>query len=81
MTSKYPELEDKEELKRRVYEAAETIAEGNGNSKEESIKQIGISPQCGFSSSVEVRHMEYEDMVRKLRLVREVADDIWPGEP
>ncbi|KAJ9192490.1 hypothetical protein DTO164E3_8319 [Paecilomyces variotii] len=81
VTSKYPELEDKCELKRRVFEAAESIAEGNGTSKEEALKQIGISPQCGFSSTVEVRNMGYEDMVRKMRLIREVADDIWPGEP
>lgn len=81
VTSKYPELEDKCELKRRVFEAVESIAEGNGTSKEEALKQIGISPQCGFSSTVEVRNMGYEDMVRKIRLIREVADDIWPGEP
>lgn len=80
VTSKNPELEDKDEIKHRVLEAAETIAEGNGTSKEDALKQIGISPQCGFSSIVAVRHIEYYDMVRKLRLIREVADDIWPGE-
>lgn len=80
ITSKSAELED-EEVKRRVLEAAETIAEGNAESKEDALKRIGVSPQCGFASIAEGRNMEYDDMVNKLKLVRQVADDLWPGEP
>jgi methionine synthase II (cobalamin-independent) len=47
ITSKFPELEDKEELKKKVYEAAKIIAQGTGETKEEALQRICVSPQCG----------------------------------
>ncbi|KAK3716022.1 hypothetical protein LTR37_006752 [Vermiconidia calcicola] len=81
ITSKFPKMEDKEEMKGRINQAAELIAEGRGVSKEEALKQLGVSPQCGFASHEDGNLLEYDDMVQKLKLVRGIADDIWPGEP
>jgi methionine synthase II (cobalamin-independent) len=81
ITSKFPELEDKEKMKERVYAAAEIVAKGSGQTKEEALKRIGVSPQCGFASHEEGNLLGWEDMKNKLALVRSIADDIWPGEP
>lgn len=80
VTSKFPELEDKEELKRRIYAAAEVMAKGQGESKEDALKRCGVSPQCGFASHAEGNLIDIEGMKKKLQLVREVADEVWPGE-
>ncbi|GAW02602.1 methionine vitamin-b12 [Lentinula edodes] len=80
VTSKFPELEDKEEMKRRVYEAAEIIAKGNGETREEALRRMGVSPQCGFASHEGGNLIDMQGMENKLKLVREIADDIWPGE-
>ena len=45
VTSKFPELEDKEEMKRRVYQAADLMAEGAGRTREEAWRRLGVSPQ------------------------------------
>ena len=81
ITSKFSKLEDLEEMKTRVYQAADFVAEGNGESREEALKRLGVSPQCGFASHSSGNAVVREDMVNKLRLVRELADAIWPGEP
>lgn len=81
VTSKFPELENLEDMKRRVFEAARFVAEGSGESVEEALRRLGVSPQCGFASHSSGNAVTHEDMVRKLRLVRELADSIWPGEP
>jgi methionine synthase II (cobalamin-independent) len=80
ITSKFPKLEDKEEMKARIYQAAEIVASGSGESKEEALKRLGVSPQCGFASHEDGNLLSYDDMKKKLQLVRS-ADDIWPGEP
>ncbi|KAH1725631.1 hypothetical protein KXW61_006510 [Aspergillus fumigatus] len=80
VTSKFPKLEDKEEMKKRVYDAAKFIAEGNNISVEEALKQVGVSPQCGFASHREGNAIDWDGMTNKLKLVREIANDIWPGE-
>ncbi|KAF2628456.1 5-methyltetrahydropteroyltriglutamate-homocysteine methyltransferase [Macroventuria anomochaeta] len=80
VTSKFPELEDKEELKRRIYAAADVMAKGHGETREEALNRCGISPQCGFASHAEGNLIDIEGMKRKLRLVREVANEVWPGE-
>lgn len=49
ITSKFPELENKEEMKQRIYKAADFVAEGSGQSREAALKQLGVSPQCGFA--------------------------------
>jgi 5-methyltetrahydropteroyltriglutamate--homocysteine methyltransferase len=67
VTTKRPELEDKETLKRRIEEAARYVP----------IDQLCLSPQCGFSSTVEGNQLTYDDQVAKLRRIVEVAQDVW----
>ncbi len=50
ITSKFPEMEKKEEMKERIWKAADSVAQGSGESKEEAVKRLGVSPQCGFAS-------------------------------
>jgi methionine synthase II (cobalamin-independent) len=81
ITSKFPQLEDLEEMKKKVFAAADLVAKGSGESKEEALKRLGVSPQCGFASHSEGNALGHEDMIAKLKLVRKLADEIWPGEP
>ena len=67
VTTKKPELEQRDDLKRRVEEASKFV----------DVDQLCLSPQCGFSSTEEGNDLTYEDEVAKLRLVVEVADEIW----
>lgn len=80
ISTKKRELEDKEEMKKRIYSAAEFVAEGRGESKEEALKSISVSPQCGFSTHESGYPLTEEDEKKKLALVRAIADEIW-GEP
>lgn len=81
VTSKFAEMEDKEELKAKVYQAAELMAEGTGESKDEALSRCGVSPQCGFASHSDGNAVVREDMINKLKLVRQLADEIWPDQP
>src|SRR6202042_583191 len=67
VTSKAAALESKDELKRRIDEAARYVP----------LEQLALSPQCGFSSTVEGNLLSYEEEVAKLRLVVSVARDVW----
>jgi 5-methyltetrahydropteroyltriglutamate--homocysteine methyltransferase len=67
VTTKRPELESKDDLKRRIDEAAKYVP----------LDQICLSGQCGFSSTVEGNALTYGEQVAKLRLIVETADDIW----
>lgn len=80
ISTKLRALEDKEETKQRIYKAADFVAEGTGQTREEALKQIAISPQCGFSTHESGYPLTEEDEKKKLALVREIADEIW-GEP
>ncbi|KAK5418080.1 hypothetical protein LTR06_001829 [Exophiala xenobiotica] len=80
ISTKLRELEDKEETKNRIYKAADFVAEGSGQTQEEALKRIGISPQCGFSTHETGYPLSMEDQSKKLALVRSIADEIW-GEP
>lgn len=66
VTSKRPELEDKEELIERIKEAARYIP----------LENICISPQCGFSSTEEGNAVTEEDQWKKIALLREVAEEV-----
>ncbi|KAJ5645680.1 hypothetical protein N7507_011691 [Penicillium longicatenatum] len=80
VSTKSAEIENIEELKERILKAASFIAEGNGISLEESLQMIGVSPQCGFASNSREDRFTKENMLDKLKLVRELATAIWPGE-
>lgn len=67
VSSKLPQLESKDLLKRRIDEAAKYI----------DIDQLALSPQCGFASSTEGNRLTEEEQFAKLRLVVEVADEVW----
>jgi 5-methyltetrahydropteroyltriglutamate--homocysteine methyltransferase len=67
VTSKRGELESKDELKRRVQEAARVVP----------IEQLCLSPQCGFSSTVEGNAVSYDQQRAKLELIVETAAEIW----
>ncbi|KXL49653.1 hypothetical protein M433DRAFT_151703 [Acidomyces richmondensis BFW] len=81
VTSKFPKLEDKKEMIERVFKAAEFVAEGSKQSRDEALQRLSVSPQCGFASHAEGNALGYEDMRKKLELVRSIADEIWPGQP
>jgi len=67
VTTKSGELETKDDLKRRIEAAA----------KHAPLEQLCLSPQCGFSSTVEGNELTEEEQWAKLRLVVEVADEVW----
>ncbi|HXZ19580.1 MAG TPA: 5-methyltetrahydropteroyltriglutamate--homocysteine S-methyltransferase [Candidatus Acidoferrales bacterium] len=67
VSSKLPQLESKDYLKRRIEEAAKYI----------SPDQLAISPQCGFASSSEGNRVSEADQFAKLRLCVEVAEEVW----
>jgi 5-methyltetrahydropteroyltriglutamate--homocysteine methyltransferase len=67
VTTKRGELEQKDELKRRIEEASQYIA----------LDQLCLSPQCGFSSTVEGNAVTYDEEVAKLRLIVELAEEVW----
>jgi 5-methyltetrahydropteroyltriglutamate--homocysteine methyltransferase len=67
VTTKRGELEDPGLLKRRIEEASRYVP----------LDQLCLSPQCGFSSTVEGNALTYEEQVAKLRLIVDVARDVW----
>ncbi|MBV9007064.1 MAG: 5-methyltetrahydropteroyltriglutamate--homocysteine S-methyltransferase [Solirubrobacterales bacterium] len=67
VTTKRGELEEKDQLKRRIEEA----------SKHVPVEQLCLSPQCGFSSTVEGNVVTYEQEVAKLRRIVETAEEVW----
>jgi 5-methyltetrahydropteroyltriglutamate--homocysteine methyltransferase len=69
VTTKKGALESKDELKRRVEEAARYVP----------LDQLCLSPQCGFSSTVEGNAVSEAEEVAKLRLVVDTAREIWGG--
>jgi len=67
VTTKRGELESKDDLKRRIDEAARYVP----------LEQLCLSPQCGFSSTVEGNALSQEEQVAKLRLIVETAQEVW----
>ena len=67
VTTKRGALESKDQLKRRIDEASQFVP----------LDQICLSPQCGFSSTVEGNSITVDDEVAKLRLVVETANEVW----
>lgn len=77
VSTKLRELEDKEAMKARVNGAADVIAKGSGESREEALKRVCVSPQCGFSTHESGYPLGIEEEKAKLGLVREIANEIW----
>jgi 5-methyltetrahydropteroyltriglutamate--homocysteine methyltransferase len=67
VTTKRGELEDKDTLKRRIEEASKYV----------DVDQLCLSPQCGFSSTVEGNALSQEQEIAKLRLIVETAQEVW----
>jgi 5-methyltetrahydropteroyltriglutamate--homocysteine methyltransferase len=67
VTTKFGQLEKKDDLKRRIAEAAQYAP----------LEQLCLSPQCGFSSTVHGNLIAVDDQRRKLELVVEVANEVW----
>ena len=67
ITTKTPELEDKNEVKRRIDEASRYVP----------LENLCLSPQCGFSSTRHGNAITEDDQKRKLALVVETADEVW----
>lgn len=67
ITTKSPKLEDKETVIARIHEAAEYI----------SLDRLYLSPQCGFASCEIGNKLTEEEQWAKLRLVKEIADEVW----
>jgi 5-methyltetrahydropteroyltriglutamate--homocysteine methyltransferase len=69
VTTKRPDLESKDALKRRIDEATRYVP----------LEQLCLSPQCGFSSTVEGNALTIDEQKAKLALIVEVAREVWGG--
>lgn len=67
VTSKFAKLENKDDLKRRIDDAARYVAMDN----------LALSPQCGFASIDLGDLVTQRDQIAKLRLVVETAEEVW----
>jgi 5-methyltetrahydropteroyltriglutamate--homocysteine methyltransferase len=67
VTSKSGALESKDAIKRRIDEATKYVA----------LDQLCLSPQCGFASTEEGNVLTEEEQWAKLRMVVELADEVW----
>jgi 5-methyltetrahydropteroyltriglutamate--homocysteine methyltransferase len=67
VSSKRPALERKEDLLKRIDDAAKVLP----------LQQLAISPQCGFASTMEGNHLTEDEQWAKLRLVAETAREVW----
>ena len=67
VSSKFPELEKKDDLRRRIDAAAKFVP----------LENLCLSPQCGFSSTHHGNKLTADDQWRKLGLVLEVSKSVW----
>ena len=71
VTTKLGDLESKDDIKRRIDEATRFV----------DIDQLALSPQCGFASTVHGNDITTEQQADKIRLVVEVAEEVWGSVP
>ena len=69
VTSKMGTLERRDDLKRRIDEAAKYVP----------LEQICVSPQCGFSSTIEGNEVTVDQQKAKLALCVQLAREVWGG--
>jgi 5-methyltetrahydropteroyltriglutamate--homocysteine methyltransferase len=67
VTTKSGALETRDEILRRIEEAAKIVP----------LDQLALSPQCGFASGIEGMAMTIDEQNAKLRLVVDVAREVW----
>ena len=67
ITSKFPQLEDKETVKERIRQAAAIVP----------LERLCLSPQCGFASTEEGNQLTEDEQWAKIRLVQEIAREVW----
>jgi 5-methyltetrahydropteroyltriglutamate--homocysteine methyltransferase len=67
VSSKTPQLERQDELKRRIEEASRYVP----------LERLALSPQCGFASTLEGNALTEEEQWAKLALVVETAREVW----
>ena len=71
ITTKKPELEDKEKVIARIHQAAKYIP----------LDRLCLSPQCGFASCEIGNKLTEEEQWKKLALVKEIAEEVWSNKP
>lgn len=69
VTSKSSELENRDVIIERIKEASQYIP----------LENLYLSPQCGFSSTEEGNTLTEEDQWAKIQLIKEIAEEVWPG--
>jgi 5-methyltetrahydropteroyltriglutamate--homocysteine methyltransferase len=69
VTTKKGTLEKKDDLKRRIDEASKYVP----------LEQLALSPQCGFASNAEGNTLTVDEEIAKLRLIVDVANEVWGG--
>jgi 5-methyltetrahydropteroyltriglutamate--homocysteine methyltransferase len=67
ISTKTPQLEPKDSVKRRIDSAAKYVP----------LDQLCLSPQCGFASNFMGNPVTIDDERRKLELVVDIAKDVW----
>ena len=69
VTTKKGQLESKDDIKRRIEEAARLVP----------LERLALSPQCGFASTIQGNALGVDDQRRKLEFIVEVAREVWGG--
>jgi 5-methyltetrahydropteroyltriglutamate--homocysteine methyltransferase len=67
LTTKTPENDTKDTLKRRIEEATKYVP----------LENLALSPQCGFASAARGNPISFDDQRRKLELIIETAEEVW----
>lgn len=67
ITTKSPKLENKEDVIKRIHEAAKYVP----------LERLCLSPQCGFASCEIGNKLTEEEQWAKLKLIKEIADEVW----
>ena len=67
VTSKSGRLESKDDVKRRIDQAAKFV----------SLEQLCLSPQCGFASTEEGNILAEDEQWAKLRMIVELSEEVW----
>lgn len=78
VTTKDPELEGMDDLKKQVYEAADIIAKAQNKSREQALDNLAVSPSCGFASLETYHGINVEEVQwQKLELTKKLAEEVW----